>query len=36
MPTNIEYLKVIPKTLMGKVNFKKITEDCVKKYGKEE
>ena len=34
MPVSIEYIKAIPKTLIGKVNFKKIEEECTKKYGK--
>lgn len=35
MPVEIEYIKSVPKTLIGKVNFKKLEEDCTKKYGKE-
>ncbi len=34
MPVAYEYIKAVPKTLIGKVNFKKLEEDCTKKYGK--
>ncbi|MDD2505415.1 MAG: AMP-binding protein, partial [Bacilli bacterium] len=35
MPIAYEYIKTVPKTLIGKVNFKKLEEDCSKKYGVE-
>ncbi len=34
MPIAYEYIKSVPKTLIGKVNFKKLEEECTKKYGK--
>jgi len=34
MPYAYEYLKTMPKTLIGKVNFRKLEEDCTKKYEK--
>ena len=34
MPYAYEYLKAVPKTLIGKVNFRKLEEECAKKYGK--
>jgi long-chain acyl-CoA synthetase len=34
MPVAYEYHKSLPKTLIGKVNFKKLEEDNAKKYGK--
>lgn len=33
MPLAYEYIKSVPKTLIGKVNFKKLEEECTKKYG---
>ncbi len=33
MPIAYEYIKTVPKTLIGKVNYKKLEEDCTKKYG---
>ncbi len=33
MPKGYEYIKYVPKTLIGKVNFKKLEEECTKKYG---
>ena len=36
MPLAYEYIKTVPKTLIGKVNFKKLEEDCIKKYGRVE
>ncbi|NLL02091.1 MAG: acyl--CoA ligase [Mollicutes bacterium] len=34
MPIAYEYIKSVPKTLIGKVNYKKLEEECTKKYGK--
>ena len=34
MPIAYEYIKSVPKTLIGKVNFKKLEEENTKKYGK--
>lgn len=34
MPYKFEYIKAVPKTLVGKINYKKLEEDCTKKYGK--
>ncbi len=34
MPQAYEYIKAVPKTLIGKVNYKKLEEECTKKYGK--
>lgn len=34
MPYRYEYIKSIPKTLVGKINYKKLEEECRKKYGK--
>jgi len=36
MPVGFEFHKSFPKTLIGKVNFKKLEEDNFKKYGKGE
>lgn len=36
MPLAYEYIKTVPKTLIGKVNYKKLEEECTKKYGKEQ
>lgn len=36
MPYKYEYIKTIPKTLIGKVNFKKLEEECTKKYAKKQ
>jgi long-chain acyl-CoA synthetase len=35
MPYRYEYIKSIPKTIVGKVNYKKLEEECIKKYCKE-
>ena len=29
-----EYIKSVPKTLIGKVNYRKLEEECAKKYSK--
>lgn len=34
MPVAFEYIKSVPKTLIGKVNYRKLEEDCAKKHGK--
>ncbi len=34
MPYRYEFIKSIPKTIIGKVNFKKLEEECTRKYGK--
>ena len=34
LPYRYHYIKSIPKTLIGKVNFKKLEEECTRKYGK--
>jgi long-chain acyl-CoA synthetase len=34
MPYRYEYIKTVPKTLVGKVNYKKLEEECTRKYGK--
>lgn len=34
MPYKYEYIKGIPKTLIGKINYKKLEDDCTKKYSK--
>ena len=36
MPYKYEFIKSVPKTLIGKINFKKLEEECYKKYGKKE
>lgn len=35
MPYRYHYIKSVPKTLIGKVNYKKLQEECTKKYSKE-
>ena len=35
MPYRYHYIKSVPKTLIGKVNYKKLEEECTKKYSKE-
>ncbi len=32
MPYKYEYIKSVPKTIIGKINYKKLEEDCTKKY----
>ena len=34
MPYRYNYIKNVPKTLIGKVNFKKLEEECTRKYEK--
>lgn len=34
MPYRYEYIKSVPKTLIGKVNYRKLEEECTKKYSK--
>lgn len=34
MPYRYHYIKSIPKTLLGKINYKKLEEECTKKYEK--
>ena len=34
MPYRYHYIKAIPKTLLGKINYKKLEEECTKKYEK--
>ncbi len=34
MPYRYEFIKSVPKTIVGKVNFKKLEEECTRKYGK--
>lgn len=34
MPYRYEYIKSVPKTLIGKINYKKLEEECTRKYGK--
>lgn len=34
MPYRYEFIKNIPKTLVGKINYKKLEEECTRKYGK--
>lgn len=34
MPYRYHYIKSIPKTLLGKINYKKLEEECTKKYGR--
>ena len=34
MPYKYEYIKSVPKTIVGKVNYKKLEEECTRKYGK--
>ena len=34
MPYRYNYIKNVPKTLIGKVNFKKLEEECIRKYEK--
>ena len=34
MPYRYHYIKSIPKTLIGKINYKKLEEECKKKYEK--
>ncbi len=33
MPYKYEYIKQVPKTIIGKINYKKLEDDCEKKYG---
>ena len=32
MPYKYDFIKNIPKTIIGKINYKKLEEDCIKKY----
>lgn len=34
MPYRYEFIKNIPKTIVGKINYKKLEEECTRKYGK--
>ena len=34
MPYRYEYIKSVPKTLIGKVNYRKLEEECTRKYSK--
>lgn len=34
MPYRYHYIKSVPKTLIGKINYKKLEEECFRKYGK--
>lgn len=34
MPYRYHYIKNVPKTLIGKINYKKLEEECIRKYGK--
>jgi len=36
MPAHYEYIKTVPKTLIGKVNYKKLEEECTNKYAKDQ
>ena len=36
MPAHYQYIKTIPKTLIGKVNYKKLEEECTNKYAKDQ
>ena len=35
MPYRYEYIKNVPKTIIGKINYKKLEEDCSRKYGRQ-
>lgn len=34
MPYKYEFIRNIPKTIIGKINYKKLEEDCTRKYGR--
>ena len=35
MPYRYEYIKNVPKTIIGKINYKKLEDECTKKYSKQ-